>query len=152
MFETILYPTDFSEIARKALDYVIGLRGAGASRVILVRVISDKKMECIRKGLSLAGKEVAAFLEDVHRSLQEEAEQQVAPVEAELVDAGFEVQARIESGVPALKILEIADAEQVSAIVLGSHGRSNIASAFSGLVSDHVIRCSKRPVAVIKRD
>jgi nucleotide-binding universal stress UspA family protein len=152
MFEKILYPTDFSDVAQKALNYVKALRAAGTKEVVLLRVISDKSMECIGKGIALAGKEVGSFLSQAFQSLQEEARQQIRPIEEELQSVGFEVMTRIESGVPQTKILELAESEDVSAIVLGSHGRSNLSSALLGSVSDHVIRHAKQPVLVIKRN
>ncbi|MDZ7580832.1 MAG: universal stress protein [Deltaproteobacteria bacterium] len=152
MFEKILYPTDFSDVSQKALNYVKGLKAAGTTKVVLLRVISDKSMECIGKGIALAGKDVGSFLSQAFQSLQEEARQQIRPVEDELKAAGFDVTTRIESGVPQTKILELAESEGVSAIVLGSHGRSNLSSALLGSVSDHVIRHAKQPVLVIKRN
>lgn len=151
MFQKILYPTDFSDVAQKALQYVKALKPAGAEQVVLVRVISDKSMECIGKGIALAGKEVSNFLSQAFTSLQEEARQQIMPIEDELKAAGFDVITRIESGVPQIRILEIAEEEKVSAIVLGSHGRGNLSSALLGSVSDHVIRHAKQPVIVVKR-
>lgn len=151
MFEKILYPTDFSDVSQKALQYVKGLRGAGSKKVVLLRVISDQCMECIAKGIELAGKEVSGFLSQALQALQEKTRQQIGPIEDELKSMGFDVTIRIESGVPKIKILEIAESENVSVIVLGSHGRSNLSSALLGSVSDHVIRHSKQPVIVIKR-
>jgi nucleotide-binding universal stress UspA family protein len=152
MFEKILYPTDFSDVSQKALTYVKALKAAGTKEVVLLRVISDKSMDCIAKGIALASQEVADFLSQALKSLQEEARQQIRPVEDELKAMRFKVAVRIESGVPQIKILEIAEEEKVSAIVLGSHGRSNLSSALLGSVSDHVIRHAKRPVLVIKRN
>jgi nucleotide-binding universal stress UspA family protein len=48
--------------------------------------------------------------------------------------------------------LEVAKKEDVSIIILGSHGRSNLSSVLLGSVSDHIIRHSPKPVLVIKRD
>ncbi|MDZ7596951.1 MAG: universal stress protein [Desulfobacterales bacterium] len=151
MFEKILYPTDFSDVAQKALQYVKGLHAAGTKEVVLLWVISDQCMECIAKGIELAGKQVSGFLSQALQSLQEQARRQIRPIEDELKSMGFDVTTRIESGVPKIKILEIAESENVSVIVLGSHGKGNVSSALLGSVSDHVIRHSKRPVIVIKR-
>lgn len=151
MFEKILFPTDFSDVSLSALQYVNGLRGAGTKHVVLLRVISDKRMECIQKGIAMAGKDVAGFLRQSYELIQEETRQQIQPIENELKAAGFEVVTRIESGVPQTRILEIAEAENVSAIVLGSHGRSNLSAALLGSVSDHVVRHARQPVIIIKR-
>jgi hypothetical protein len=44
MFAKILYPTDFSDVALKALQYIEGLKAAGTKQVVLLRVVSDKSM------------------------------------------------------------------------------------------------------------
>jgi len=67
----------------------------------------------------------------------------------------LDVRVRVENGLPQTLILEIAESKEVSAIVIGSHGRhgrSNVSKVLLGSVSDHVIRHAKRPVLVIKRD
>lgn len=152
MFDRILYPTDFSDVANKALAYVKQLKLAGAKEVVLVRIITDRKIDCILRGMAMAGREASRFLKEVVQSLQEEAHQEARRAELELKEAGLQVKVRIETGVPHQRILEIAQEENVSVIVLGSHGRSNLSSALLGSVSDHVIRHSKQPVIVIKRD
>ena len=152
MFEKILYPTDFSEVSRKALQYLKAMRGAGAKHVVVLRVLNDKTMACIAKGVALSGKDVANFLSQVLESLRQEAWEDMRPIEEELKAVGFDVTTRVEQGVPHVKILEVADAENVSAIILGSHGRSNLSSVLLGSVSDYVIRHAKKPVIVVKRD
>lgn len=152
MLEKILYPTDFSEVSRKAIKYLKVLRGAGATHVVLLRVLNDKTMAAIAKGVALSGKDVAIFLKDVLESLRQEAWEAMRPIEEELKGMGYEVTTRVEEGAPQTKILEVADEENVSAIILGSHGRSNLSAVLLGSVSDYVIRHSKKPVIVIKRD
>jgi nucleotide-binding universal stress UspA family protein len=152
MFSKILYPTDFSDVSQKALAYIKSLKGAGAKTVIVLRVINEKKAECISRGVAWSGMEVADFLKESYRILMDEAKTEVAPIESELKEAGFDVEVMVERGVPQLKILEIAEEKEVSVIILGSHGRSNLASALLGSVSDHVIRHARQPVIVIKRD
>ncbi len=152
MFSKILYPTDFSDVSQKALAYIKSLKGAGAKTVIVLRVINEKKAECISQGVAWAGMDVADFLKESYRMLTEKAQEEVKPVESELKAAGLDVEIMVEKGVPQLKILEIADEKEVSAIILGSHGRSNLTSALLGSVSDHVIRHARQPVIVIKRD
>ncbi len=50
------------------------------------------------------------------------------------------------------KILEVAEREDVSVIVLGSHGRSNFEEVLLGSVSEEVVRKARVPVLVVKRD
>jgi nucleotide-binding universal stress UspA family protein len=152
MFAKLLYPTDFSDVSKKALAYLKSMKDAGAEQVIVLRVINAKRIDCISKGVAMAGKEASRFLKDVYEELLAEAFAQVKPIEAELKNAGLDVKVRVERGIPHSKILEVAEEEKVSAIVLGSHGRSNLGDMILGSVSDHVIRHSRKPVLVIKRD
>ena len=117
-----------------------------------MRVINEKKAECISQGVAWAGMEVADFLRETYQKLEEEAYEEVKPIESELKETGFEVKIRVVKGIPYSKILEVEQEEDVSAIVLGSHGRSNLSDMLLGSVSNHVIRHSKKPVLVIKRE
>jgi len=119
MFKQLLYPSDFSEVSKKALVYLKGMKSAGTREVIDLRVISDKKMECISKGIAMSGKDASRFLKEVYEGLLKEAVDEMAPVEKELKEADLEVKKRIERGAPHAKILEVAAEEGISAIVIG---------------------------------
>jgi nucleotide-binding universal stress UspA family protein len=150
MFEKILYPTDFSDVSKKALAFIMGMGDAGAKEVVVLRVIDQKRTEYIH-GTSWAGKDEIKFFDSVPKKLEQEANEELKPIKSKLRAAGFAVKLRVEKGVPKLKILEVEQQEDVSVIVLGSHGRSNIAEMLLGSVSEHVIRHCKKPVIVIKR-
>jgi len=47
MFEKILYPTDFSDASKKALDYIKQLKGAGTKEVVVLHVIDEREIEHI---------------------------------------------------------------------------------------------------------
>lgn len=91
-------------------------------------------------------------MKEVRRDLENEAYEKVKPLESELKEAGLVVKVRIESGVPHSKILEVEEDEEVSVIILGSHGKSNLKEMLLGSVSEYVMRHAKKPVLVIKRD
>jgi nucleotide-binding universal stress UspA family protein len=150
MFEKILYPTDFSDVSKKALAFVMGMREAGAKEVVVLQVIDQKRTE-YTPGISWAGKDEMKFFEKVNEQLEQEALEELKPIKSKLRAAGFTVKLRVEKGVPRLKILEVEKEEGVSVTVLGSHGRSNLAEMLLGSVSEHVIRHCQKPIIVIKR-
>ena len=150
MFGKILYPTDFSDVSKKALAFIMGMQEAGVKEVVVLRVIDQKRTE-YRHGISWAGKDEIQFFDRVNEQLEQEAMEELKPIKSKLRAAGFTVKLRVEKGVPRLKILEVEKEEDVSATVLGSHGRSNLAEMLLGSVSEHVIRHCKKPVIVIKR-
>ena len=150
MFEKILYPTDFSDVSKKALAFIMGMREAGAKEVVVLRVIDQRRTEYVH-GISWAGKDEITFFDRVNKQLEQEATEELKPIKSKLRAAGFTVKLRVERGVPRVKILEVEKEEDVSVTVLGSHGRSNVAEMLLGSVSEHVIRHCKKPVIVIKR-
>jgi nucleotide-binding universal stress UspA family protein len=145
MFEKILYPTDFSDVAVKALAYVKRLKASGAKEVIVLHVNDERGNESVVRILG------GSQFNKLNEKKMQETEKKLKGIEKELVDAGLKVNLRIETGIPVREILRVEDEENVSVTVIGSHGRSNLEEIFLGSVSEKVIRKSKRPVFVIKR-
>jgi len=144
MFAKILYPTDFSDVSKKALAYLKRLKDAGAKEIVILHVIDERKIEAIAlygTGGSLV------FI----KKMEQEARKEVIAIEEELKKCGFEAKARIEAGIPLREILRVEEEEKVSLIIIGSHGKTNIREMFLGSVSEKVIRRAKNPVLVIKR-
>ena len=152
MFKKILYPTDFSDVSKKALAYIKQLNPAGAEQVIILRIINENKLERISEGAAWVGVDAEEFREQTYQRLTDEAYEQIKSVDIELKEAGFDTKMMVERGDPYSKILEVAKKQDVSIIIIGSHGRSNLSSVLLGSVSDHIIRHSPKPVLVIKRD
>jgi len=96
------------------------------------------------------GNDIEHQIEELKR--RDEAEKKLEAVKEELKSVGLKVSVKIPEGIPFKKILRIAEDEDVSLIVLGSHGKSNIREMLLGSVSEKVVRGSKRPVLVIKRE
>lgn len=149
MFKKILYPTDFSDASKKALDYVKQLREAGAKEVIVLHVIDDREIPGFigpDEGAPVSGMQVEKMI----TLMEEDAEKETRATEAELRESGFDVRVRIEKGIPFRDILRVEEEEEVSVIVVGSHGKGVVKEMLLGSVSEKVIRKSKKPVLVIK--
>ena len=149
MFEKILYPTDFSECAKKALEYVKKLREAGAKEVFLLHVIDEAEIRFLLKGIVWSGGGTG-YEERYKDKILEEAIDKLKVIQKELSSAGLKVKAEIKEGVPPKEIVKIAEEENVSLIVMGTHGRGRGASLLLGSVAENVIRHSSKPVFVIK--
>jgi nucleotide-binding universal stress UspA family protein len=144
MFEKILYPTDFSDVSKKALDYIEQLKDAGTKEVIVLHVIDER-------GVGTVTRYAPGNAEAVLQSIEADSRKEARSIEAKLKQSGFTVKVRIETGVPLKEILKVEEDEKVSAIVIGSHGKTNLKEMLLGSVSEKVIRQSKNPVLVIKR-
>jgi nucleotide-binding universal stress UspA family protein len=144
MFAKILYPTDFSDVARKALNYVSCLKSTGAAEVVIIHVIDSRSFDVIASHRPL---DVARF----QKAWEEKAAEEMKGIEKELKEKGYRVKSRIETGIPFREILRVSEEENVSVIVVGSHGKSNLADIFLGSVSEKIIQNSKKPVLVVTR-
>ena len=145
MFEKILYPTDFSDVAEKALGYIKRLKASCARKVVVLHVIDSRSFERLHRFM---GEEQ---LDSLKQYREEETQKLLKGIAKDLADAGLEVKLRIESGIPVREILRVEKDEDVSALVIGSHGVSNLQELFLGSVSEKVIRRCRSPVFVIKR-
>jgi len=152
MFRKILYPTDFSDCSARALEYVKKLREAGTSEGVLVHVVDVREIEAVVTSAAWLGETAAEYEARFQNEIREDAKKRLDEVRHELEGAGLKVSVKLPEGVPFKKILKIAEDEDVSLIVIGSHGKSNVREMLLGSVSEKVIRGSKRPVLVVKRD
>jgi len=144
MFKKILFPTDFSDVSRKALEYIKQLKGAGAQEAMVLHVIDEKELAVLSRVPDHYSQIIAHIEKDIAKVM--------AAIEAELTAEGFRVQLIVKTGRPLTEILTTAADEKVSIIILGSHGRSNIGEMLLGSVSENVIRHAGVPVLVISRE
>jgi nucleotide-binding universal stress UspA family protein len=150
MFEKILFPTDFSEVANKTLDAIKKLKGAGAREIIVLHVMDTKEAYALAHYMSATMMD-PENAEEMQKNREKHLAEHMASVKAALEKEGFAVKTRIEKGVPFKEILRVQEEEGVTDIVLGSHGVSNVEGILLGSVSDKVIRNAPTPVYVIKR-
>lgn len=143
MFKKILYPTDFSEIAQVVIKYIEQLKSAGAQEVLVLHVIDSRSFDLLAYNPSVSM--------EFEKNLREDAQGKMDAVKSLLEDMGFEVKTRIELGTPSRVILKAEEQEDLSLIVIGSHGKSNIREMLLGSVSEEVIRSAQKPVLVVKR-
>ena len=151
LFKTILYPTDFSEVARKALDYIKQLRQSGVEEVVVLHVFDQREL----RNLAALGGLNGNWPIDLDQELTKREVEHLKNVQEivdQLKESGLRAKAIVREGIPLREILRTAKNEQISLIVLGSHGKTNLQEVMLGSVSEGVIRHSQQPVLVIKRD
>jgi nucleotide-binding universal stress UspA family protein len=146
MFEKILYPTDFSDVSKKSMDFIKQLKGAGTKEVVVFHVIDERIINRIQHH-----SEAGINAEELEKKMEEHAQEQISAVEGELKKSGFDVKTRIDKGVPFREILKAEQEEDISVVVIGSHGVSCIEEMFLGSCSEKVIRKSSKPVLVVRR-
>ena len=137
MFEKILFPTDFSEYARKTLDCVAGF--PGVREVIIFHVIEAARSP--RGG----GEIGEAFFGNGEGLLKEERRY------LESLSQDFRVTTAVTtSSDTAGAIIKTAEERGVSLIVLGARGKSLIGGVLLGSVSTAVLHRSKTSVLIMR--
>ncbi|RXE57288.1 universal stress protein UspA [Methanoculleus taiwanensis] len=151
MFQRILFPTDFSEPSMKAMESIRDLKAAGTLEVVMVHVIDQKDITMIASGGAGFLGSVPDVETEVQRRLREEIQNSIIDTRRQLEREGLRVHLRTPIGDPGKEIVKAADEENVSLIVIGSHGRSNLRDRLLGTVSEYVVKNAHQPVMVVKR-
>ena len=149
MFKKILFPTDFSDCSESVIPYIRKLKESGTREVVVVHVI-DSRYGGFIETVGWFGETVQQYETEMHDNIKREATRQLERIRKKL-SRYFKVKIRIENGIPFQTIMDVAEKEKVSLIILGSHGKSNIEEMLLGSVSEKVIRKSRKPCLVIKR-
>lgn len=140
MFETVLLPTDFSPDSQRILGYVKDI--FGVKKVLLLHVVDATRP-------SRRGMEHGSRIENA-KILLDETRQVLAKngIPAEItVDTIIDT---ITQGDIPYTILEKAERENASLIMMGARGKNAIQDILLGSVSANVIRRAKCPVLLMR--
>lgn len=135
-FRKILYPTDWSDCARKALDYVKQFRNVGVEEVVVAHIMDEKAMKLQPK--------------DKFREFERIDEEKLAEVKEQLEKEDMKVSTRLCVGNPRAALITLAKSADVSLIVMGSHGKGRTEGILWGSVSRNVAEYSDRPALIVK--
>jgi nucleotide-binding universal stress UspA family protein len=138
MFDTILWATDGSENADRALPYVKALAQRERAKLIVAHVVEKYASQ---KASGLA----------VHAD-EEIVEEKLKQLSAQLSDEGYSSELRIVSHVgpqPAHEIAAIAREVGAEVIVAGCRGHGAVAGLLLGSVTQRLLHVSPCPVLVV---
>jgi nucleotide-binding universal stress UspA family protein len=130
----ILYPTDYSETSRHALEHAVTIARWYDSRVTALHVVHVPLMP--------SPPILAAFADALpptvpnYQAHEEELHSWVEPARR----AGIRTEVRVDEGNAAHRILEYARGHQTDLIVMGTHGLSGFEHFMVGSVAEKVLR------------
>jgi len=149
----VLVPLDGSPLAERVLPYVEGLAKGADSEVILLRVLDPFVLpgyvEAFVESV-LEAEERKDWKQKREQERQEEAKAYLSRLGDELRGKGLKVAEVLKVGEAAEGILEYAEANSASLIVLSSHGRSGITRWVYGSVAAKVIEGSTKPIFLLR--
>ncbi|MBK9975602.1 MAG: universal stress protein [Planctomycetes bacterium] len=138
LFQRILFPTDFSDTARKALARAVALTEDFDAELYVLHVVDD----------TLISTHVQKERELVLKELRTHAlEQMKSELPAELLQ-NFGTIGAVKRGEPGKQVAAYAETHDCDLIVMGSHGRTGVSRALLGSVADKVVRMAKCAVLI----
>jgi nucleotide-binding universal stress UspA family protein len=141
--KTILFPTDFSNGARAAMDHAISLAKDYQAKLILLYVIQDISIAEWYIPSSISAGEL---VEDMQKSAWLEMDKWIAEVSKQVSD----VEKMIVRGVPFVEIIQTAKERNADLIVIGTHGRTGIDHMLFGSTAEKVVRKAACPVLTVR--
>ncbi|HWI57163.1 MAG TPA: universal stress protein [Bacillota bacterium] len=136
--QRILVPVDFSDCAKKALQYAICFAKQFEAELTLLHVVPSNPP------LSEMGPVDIVSVEDLKRDL----EALQASIKNEVRSrAVLRVQ---RAGEPHLEIIRVAKELDIDLIILSTHGRTGLARMFLGSTTEKVVRYAACPVLVVR--
>ncbi len=136
---SILYATDGSVPAQKALDWVVDVAQRRQAKVIVVTAY-----EPISRDLG------TPYLEELMAARTSEGEALVRKVAAVLDREGVPHDDEVLQGPAAAAVLEVARVRNVDLIVMGSRGLGRLEAALLGSVCQRVVQEAPCPVLIVR--
>ncbi len=130
IFSRVLFPTDFSGPADEALSFLKGLEGLGEIHLLHV-VTKGETQEEVESNINEATTKLGEIIDD-------------------LVGAGLSVKVHIRLGRPTDEIVSIVESEDISLVLMSSHGKGFLTGLIIGSTTLGVAIHTNKPLMVIR--
>jgi nucleotide-binding universal stress UspA family protein len=139
----ILWPTDFSDEARRALPLVNGLARQFAARVDVLHVLPPAPAMA-----SMVGHAAPAMTEYM-KSMDAHARETVNTMVEKDIESGIPVVSSVKLGSAAHEIASYATENDIDLIILATNGETGLARMLIGSVAEKVVRLAPCPVLTV---
>ncbi len=146
-YKTLLFATDFSEGATRAVDHARSLAKTFGAHLHLLHVITelaDKRRRRVPPDV------IDLFIREVTTHAKEDMETFRDKYFSDAKEQGFEVTTEVVVGTGYQDILEQAEKVKADLIVMGTHGRTGIEKVLVGSTAERIVRNSTIPVLTVK--
>ncbi len=152
MFRKILFPTDFSEGAMRAIQRFNRDNESEVKECVILHVIDEGKLEDMLNGYSYFYKREDREMHDIEEKLKEKAmkEMQERAEKCREMMKAKNIKMLVRVGVPYEEIVKVAEEENVSLILMPSHGKQGFSHELFGSTTMRVLKKTKKPVLIIK--
>ena len=142
-YHRILWPTDFSPLAKAALPHAVGLAAETGAELVLLHVLPSLAAYAVP---DLSG----ALSVSLQRQSRVAAQRQLHRLETQVKGPNFRTHTVLTEGVPFYQIVRAAKRLRCDLIVLATHGRTGLVHAIMGSVAENVLRRAPCPVLIVR--
>ena len=146
---TLLVAVDFTSYSEEALVFASGLAKCLSARLLVLHVIHDPT--------EAPGFYARQWKKKKYLQTMEEAAEEMMQEFLKKMRQAYPNQTPIEKatpllvvGIPAKRIVEVAEKKQASMIIIGSQGRTGLSNLLIGSKAGQVVQLSTIPVTVVK--
>ncbi len=150
MFREILIPTDFSKGAEISIKKFIRGNKMEVKEAILLHVVDYDTIDTLINGKQLLYESEEKETKDIERKLMEESKKKLNKIKEDIKKIAKEIKIIVKVGIPYEEIVKTAEEENVSLIILPSHGKLNFSHEIFGSTTMRVLKKTKKPVLLIK--
>lgn len=140
MYDRILVPVDGSEPSERAVSEAINLARSFDADLVFLYVVDVEAVS------------IDSYAGDVLERLEAHGKEAVANAEERADDAGVTAVTVVREGIPHRVITDVANEEDASMVVMGTHGRTGLGHVLLGSVTERVIRSSPVPVLTVRAE
>lgn len=145
--EHVLFATDFSEPAERALHHAVAIARQYEARLTMLHVVTLWESDPANPAWRFP-----AIPAEESDAVERVATEQLDGRQRQCREAGVEVECRLVRGFdPAAEILQAADELDTDLIVLGTHGHAGLAHALLGSVAEKVVRRHPGEVLTVRQ-
>jgi nucleotide-binding universal stress UspA family protein len=144
-YRRILWPTDFSPLAKAALPHALRLAQEGGAELAVVHVLPSTALFAAPE---VSG-QIWARLEQENRAAGM-AELRRVTQQVKAKGPKLRIQSVLAQGVPFDQILRVAKRLRCDLIVIATHGRTGLRHILMGSVAENVVRRAPCPVLTVR--
>ena len=142
-FEKILLATDFSDYSEVACEYALTLAQTFNSSLLVLHVINEP--------VDLRGFYVPHIsFEQLEKEIETGAAKMLDSFCQENIKEFRNFETLVATGVPYEEIMRVAAEEDISLIIIGTHGRTGLDHLIFGSTAERVVRSAPCPVMTIR--
>lgn len=138
----ILFATDFSACADRAMEYAVALAAAWKADLCVMTVLE------LYPGMDPDYAVNKMYLDH----LRAESAGRLQAIQDRVTAAGQAVTTRIEVGIPSQAVQTVAEEIGADLLVVGTHGRTGLDHVLVGSTAERVVRMASCPVLAVKAD